>query len=327
MPTGKDSLSKMHESELDVDSYVTDIKEYVENISKNTEETTDVGDIANAINTFDNDMFSSLSMVVGHEADEFKCGINKKGNVLCWGNNSQGNLGDLAVFPKDADGNPVSDGSAIVDNFSARPIVVKVSENTPLNNVKALDAGNGHVCAVTNDGSVYCWGNNWYGQAGVRNIDEVHNVYYAQKVEKGQQNTDSDYLSNVASVTLAHNSSCALTEDGQVYCWGDNSSKQLGDSYPKDEIKIAEGKKDLGGTIDISDLVVVVPYPVKVEFPDTVARVKQIIGGIWNYCALVENVDPEDHFNVYCWGDDTRGIVTQNWKQYQPEFMEKYAWK
>jgi len=325
MPTGKDSLSKMHESELDVDSYVTDIKEYVENISKNTEETTDVGDIANAINTFDNDMFSSLSMVVGHEADEFKCGINKKGNVLCWGNNSQGNLGDLAVFPKDADGNPVSDGSAIVDNFSARPIVVKVSENTPLNNVKALDAGNGHVCAVTNDGSVYCWGNNWYGQAGVRNIDEVHNVYYAQKVEKGQQNTDSDYLSNVASVTLAHNSSCALTEDGQVYCWGDNSSKQLGDSYPKDEIKIAEGKKDLGGTIDISDLVVVVPYPVKVEFPDTVARVKQIIGGIWNYCALVENVDPEDHFNVYCWGDDTRGIVTQNWKQYQPEFMEKYA--
>ena len=323
MPSGKDSLTKLHESKLDIDGYVNDIKDDVETINKNTEDS-NVEDIADAVITFDNNMFSSLSMVVGHNSDEFKCGINKKGNVLCWGNNSQGNLGDPAVFPKDADGNPVSDGSSVVDNFSARPVVVKVSENTPLNNVKALDAGNGHVCAVTNDGAVYCWGNNGYGQAGVRNIDEVHNVYYAQRVEKGQQNTDGDYLSNVASVTLAHNSSCALTEDGQVYCWGDNSGKQLGDAYPKDEIKIAAGQKDLGGTIDIGDLVVV-PYPVKVEFPDTVSKVKQIIGGVWNYCALVENADPEDHFNVYCWGDDTRGIVTQNWKQYQPEFMEKYA--
>ncbi|MDX1674202.1 MAG: hypothetical protein R3314_05300 [Longimicrobiales bacterium] len=29
-----------------------------------------------------------------------------------------------------------------------------------------IDAGGNHICGVTADRAVYCWGSNWYGQLG-----------------------------------------------------------------------------------------------------------------------------------------------------------------
>ena len=327
IPQNAEEAQERQAAEMTVEDVVSTtetLKEDVQTIADNTS-TDDLSGIADALDSYTDDSLKSIVKLAGHDSDEFKCGVTKRKNVYCWGANSSGNLGDPAVFPKDKDGNPVENGYAVVDNFSATPVAVKVSEDTLLSNVKSIDAGNGHVCAVTYDGFVYCWGANYYGQAGTGSISkDTSRVFYAQKVVKGDQNVKGDYLKNIDSVTLAHNASCAITKAGEVYCWGENTVMQLGAAHPDKEIKTAVGEKSLEG-IDIGDFLKAIPYPVKVEFPATVARVNELTAGLWTYCALVENVDTTDRHNVFCWGDDTRGVVSRNWMQYQKEFLEKYA--
>ena len=285
----------------------------------------DVGGIADALNSFSDDAEFSMSKVVGNDSDEFRCAISKTKNVVCWGSNASGNLGDAEIFPTDENGEP-ADGFSVVDNFSASPVKVKVSEDELLSNVVALDSGNGQVCAVTYDGALYCWGSNFFGQAGTGEIGrDADRIFYATRVVKGQQETEGDYLSNIASVTLAHNSSCAVTTDGEAFCWGENTVKQLGDSYPELEINVLEGELSLNDGIDLGGLVKAVPYPVKVNFPDSVKAVKKIVAGLSAYCAIVENKDPEDEHNLYCWGNDTRGLVSHNWMQYREDWLTNYA--
>lgn len=328
IPESLEEIKERQEAELTVDDVAeatASVKEDVKTIIEATKGST-TGDIADALNTYSDEVVTSLKQLAGHDSDEFKCGISKKNNVWCWGADQSGNLGNIDVFPKDKDGNPIENGYAAVDNFSAKPVMVKTADGKPLSNVKSIDSGNGHVCAVTFDGQLYCWGSNWYGQTGTSKdiAEENSRVFAATKVLKGQQNAKGDYLSNVESVRLSHNATCAVIKNGEVYCWGENTVKQLGAAHPDLEIKTHEGQKSLEG-IDLSDLITAIPTPVKVEFPDTVAKVKELTAGLWTYCALVENKDPEEKHNVYCWGDDTRGLVSQNWMQYQKDFLDKYA--
>ncbi len=304
-----------------VDSSHDTIKDDVKQI---VEDTTDgnLSDVADALKTYGDEAISSLTKLGGHNSDEFKCGVSKNHNVYCWGNNSWANLGDPSIFPVDEDGEYVEDGAKVKDNFSAKLIKVKTSENEYLSNVKTIDGGNTHVCAVTFDGNVWCWGNNWYGQTG--NGTVRNQTMYAQKVLKGQQEIDGDYLGKIESLTMAHNVSCALTKSGEVYCWGENTALQLGDRHPNLEVKVQEGNMSRDG-IDMTDIVTAVPTPVKVEFPTTVSSVKELTAGEGTFCALTENTSEDDRYNVYCWGDDTRGLISHNWMQYQEDWLMKYA--
>src|SRR5262249_28413918 len=68
------------------------------------------------------------------------------------------------------------------------------------------------------NGSVSCWGNNESGQLG--DATQMNRL----------SPTPVSRLSGVGEVTGGQGHSCARTEpDGQVYCWGSNSSGELGD--------------------------------------------------------------------------------------------------
>ena len=304
-----------------IDSTHDVIKDDVEQIVANTTDG-DLSGIADALENYGDVAISTLAKISGRDSDEFKCGVSKTHNVYCWGNNSWASLGDPSIFPVDEDGNYVEDGAVVEDNFSAKPIKVKTSENEYLSNVKTIDGGNGHVCAVTFEGNVWCWGSNWFGQTG--NGTVKNRIMYAQKVLKGQQEIDGDYLGKIESLTLAHNASCALTKSGEVYCWGENTALQLGDSHPDLEVKVEEGVLSRDG-IDMTDIVKSVPTPVKVEFPNTVSRVRELTAGQATFCALTENTYEDDRHNVYCWGNDIMGLVSHNWMQYQEDWLMKYA--
>ncbi|MFZ5889585.1 MAG: RCC1 domain-containing protein [Myxococcota bacterium] len=72
------------------------------------------------------------------------CAVMNDGTVRCWGTNNNGSLGV---------------GSSA---SSFTPVSVP-----GLSGVASLDCGSdGHCCAVLNDGSLRCWGNNQYGQLG-----------------------------------------------------------------------------------------------------------------------------------------------------------------
>jgi alpha-tubulin suppressor-like RCC1 family protein len=80
----------------------------------------------------------------------------------------------------------------------------------------ALDVsvGEGHSCAVLTNGLVSCWGYNWSGALGTQPISNVESVPSYQSPRIVPQ------IDRVISVKVILSSSCALRDDGSVWCWG-----------------------------------------------------------------------------------------------------------
>ena len=119
--------------------------------------------------------------------------------IWCWGRNSDGQL-----------------GTGVTGNPQNAP--VKVQGFPSSLGAKNLDlaAGGFHNCVVV-DTSVRCWGLNQDGQTG--------------KGSTGlPQSTPIEVsgLSSVTQITAGDWHSCALKADGSIWCWGRNSSGQLG---------------------------------------------------------------------------------------------------
>ena len=92
----------------------------------------------------------------------YTCVLGVRGDVRCWGGNSQGELGDNTFVDRPA---PVTVQRAtriIETSFEGRV----VTATAPLNQVVALVGGGTHVCAVRVNGQPVCWGNNTFGRLG-----------------------------------------------------------------------------------------------------------------------------------------------------------------
>ena len=104
---------------------------------------------------------------------------------------------------------------------------------------KDVSAGGSHSCAIRNDGTVWCWGRNDFGQLGdgtATDSDvpvEVVGVSGAVKVAAGDLHT------------------CALDDMQQVWCWGRNDFGQLGDGTTSDS-RAPVRARDLTGVAQLS---------------------------------------------------------------------------
>lgn len=129
------------------------------------------------------------------------CARKTDGSLWCWGLNSWAQLGDGTTV----------DRSTPVQISALGTSVVEVA------------VGTAHTCARKSDGSVWCWGDNRYGQLGDgTTVDQAIPVHV------------SSLGTAVAEVSAGQEYTCARKTDGSLWCWGLNSSGQIGDGTTND---------------------------------------------------------------------------------------------
>jgi len=182
-------------------------------------------------------------LVAIHAGRHVSCGINEGGELLCWGRPADGVLGQdvltNAPAPMRLQGLPraeqvltgpwgwqcaILQGSGDLQCWGGwGPLVHKNERWRPSLQIPAMaqvTLGNNHLCGIhRQDGELRCYGHaergalghgmtqGWVGSEGVRvRLDEP-----------------------IAQVKAGQHYTCALTEDGRVFCWGANEHGQLGD--------------------------------------------------------------------------------------------------
>ena len=188
---------------------------------------------------------AAVEVVAG---DVHACARTRAGAVTCWGGGSYGQLGNDAVGgfrdPQVVTGLSgvaqvaardhhtcarLTDGTArcwgqgnsgeLGDNMLGRgrftPGVV-----TGLTSVAEIALGSFHNCARLSDRTVRCWGYNDRGQCGDGTV--VQNRATPVMVTG---------LTNATQLALGQTSTCALTADRTVRCWGANNNGRLGQGY------------------------------------------------------------------------------------------------
>ncbi len=131
------------------------------------------------------------------------CALVKKSGelntgVMCWGRNDYGQLGN---------GNTAS---------PSLPVSVSMPGANP--QVEAVSAGYYHSCAVV-EGRAMCWGRNNHGQLGDGNTPSPSLPVSVSMPGANPQ---------VEAVSASHYHSCALVENGDVFCWGKYGRKRSG---------------------------------------------------------------------------------------------------
>jgi Regulator of Chromosome Condensation (RCC1) repeat protein/List-Bact-rpt repeat protein len=137
------------------------------------------------------------------------CALLLDGTLRCWGDNSDGQLGDGTTISPPA------------IHISSTPVTV-----SGITTGSAIDAGIFHTCALLRDGTAQCWGRNGDGRLGNGSLAS----------SSTPTTVTPTTIPGFVPVALAGGAehTCALLQDGRVSCWGDNTWGQLGNETPPD---------------------------------------------------------------------------------------------
>jgi alpha-tubulin suppressor-like RCC1 family protein len=228
--------------------------------------------------------------------NEYTCSVTTEYLAYCWGDNSNGQLGDGTTLNRL---NPV----AVATTLRFRQVSAGYSHTcgvtpdyqaycwgsnysgelgdgtrtqhlTPVpvadgRRFRQVDAGERYTCGVTYpDNRAYCWGTNDYGQLGngtrfdigVRPVAVVGGLYFKR----------------VSASARGH--TCGITTVDQAYCWGWNLYGQLGDSTTTDRFqptRVAAGTR----------------------------RFRYIDVGKFHTCAVTTD------YRAFCWGNGREGQI------------------
>lgn len=192
--------------------------------------------------------------------DFHTCALLADRTVRCWGDGRDGRLGYDSV-----ESLSTLTGPSITQ-------LPAVAVGAP---VKALAAGSAHTCALTEGGTVRCWGKSNRGQLGYGSVESVGDGTGPTIVEAG----DVPLGGSAQAIAAGQETTCALLETGAVRCWGW--------TYGHDQLLFV-GDGTGPSIIDAGDL----PLGEKAEMVS--------VGG-GQICALLEGG------SVFCWGDGSRG--------------------
>ena len=127
------------------------------------------------------------------------CILLDDGGVMCWGRDNLGQLGN-------------GDTS---DTIHAPSSNVELPEGRAATD---LSVGDHHSCALLDNGSIACWGQNNHGQLG-DNTTTNRPIPIYPHLPAG---------SLAVSVAVGPFNTCAILENSSLYCWGHNGYGRLG---------------------------------------------------------------------------------------------------
>lgn len=173
--------------------------------------------------------------------------------VRCWG---WGGIGTL--------------GTGVFGSSASTPIVVSIPGSpTP----SQVGVGVGHACALVTGGHVYCWGSGSTGVLGNGTTPEVAGPVQVLTA------TPSTALANITKISVGPYSTCALRNDGTIWCWGAGGSGELGDGTKTSRSVATEVLKSPSGAL---------------------TGVTDVSVGTSHGCAIASG-------DVWCWGSGENG--------------------
>ena len=134
------------------------------------------------------------------------CVLHATGEISCWGQNDLGQLGTNSDLSKD---------------HSSVPVKI-----AGIQDAVSVSAGFSHICALIENGEIYCWGGDNLGELGTD--ERVDDGYSAMPVKVSG-------ISDAVAISAGLHHTCAVHQTGETTCWGSDISGQLGDGETIDE--------------------------------------------------------------------------------------------
>jgi hypothetical protein len=117
-------------------------------------------------------------------------------------------------------------GASYNQNSETPTLVVFFDANLPKLAMSSI--GEAHNCALTENGSIYCWGQ-------IAAMDLNNSMFEPVVVSAEAQ------AGPFVDLVSGQSHSCAIKHNDLLYCWGDNSQKQLGTSATNTTRPVAVG--------------------------------------------------------------------------------------
>ncbi|MBB1579405.1 hypothetical protein HG426_000550 [Candidatus Saccharibacteria bacterium] len=146
-----------------------------------------------------------IKQIEPSSAGNHSCVIASDDKAYCWGHNGFGQLGN---------NNTVN---------SLTPVAVDTAGVLASKTIKQIASGGISSCVIASDDKAYCWGSNNFGQLGNGNLrnSSTPTPVSTTGVLAGK---------TIKQITAGTEFTCAIASDDKAYCWGSNSSGELGNN-------------------------------------------------------------------------------------------------
>lgn len=166
--------------------------------------------------------------------------------------------------------------------------LITATSATPMGAVQVASA-NSSTCVLLVNGSVKCFGDNSKGRLGLNHTDAVGSSSGSMATLSAINFGAGVRIRQLQTFSNSQSHYCAITDQGDVKCWGENTYGQLGLDHTDDQ------GDDSGETLTLASVNL-----------GTGRKARQVsVGATGTSCAVL------DDFSIKCWGNNDSGVLGQ----------------